>query len=67
MASRVIDNRVEITCDTCGTEAPPAEEIMRAHGLNRLGWYCVGGKHICPIHKPHPGELDESSGIWSCG
>jgi hypothetical protein len=39
--------RIEVRCDTCGTEAPPAAEILAAHGLVRLGWWCSGGRHIC--------------------
>jgi hypothetical protein len=37
-----------IVCDKCEDPAPPAKEIMAAHGLVRLGWYCSGGNHICP-------------------
>lgn len=39
---------VGLACDTCDKDAPPAKEIMEAHGLVRLGWYCSGGTHICP-------------------
>lgn len=39
--------RVEVRCDTCGKDAPPAVEIIAAHGLVSLGWYCSGGVHIC--------------------
>lgn len=42
------NNRVYVQCDTCGIDAPPAAEIMAAHGLNRLGWTCSGGTHFCP-------------------
>jgi hypothetical protein len=48
-------HRIEIDCDICGVKAPPAEAIMKAHGLMNLGWYCSGGTHICPAH-PHPTE-----------
>ncbi len=49
MASRVTgENMVELTCDTCGAHAPPAVEILKNHGLNRMGWHCSGGVHICP-------------------
>lgn len=48
MVSRVVENKVELTCDTCGAHAPPAPEIIAAHGLNRMGWYCSGGVHVCP-------------------
>jgi hypothetical protein len=44
---------VKIKCDLCPTLAPPAEEIMKAHGLINMGWYCKGGTHICPDHE-HP-------------
>ena len=47
------ENRVEIRCDTCGRAAPSADEILKAHGLIRLGWHCAGGTHICPTHS-HP-------------
>jgi hypothetical protein len=46
-----------IKCDTCGIPAPSTDEIMKGHGLSRMGWYCSGGVHICPIHahpKPAP-------------
>jgi len=42
------DNGAVILCDICGIEAPPAKEILAAHGLIRLGWYCSGGRHRCP-------------------
>lgn len=41
---------VYIHCDICNRRAPPAEEILAAHGLNRLGWQCDGGTHLCPDH-----------------
>ena len=37
-----------IACDICSASAPPAKEIMAAHGLVQMGWYCKGGTHICP-------------------
>ena len=42
---------IQISCNTCGKLAPPAREIMAAHGLNRMGWHCMGGTHYCPDHK----------------
>jgi len=41
-----------IVCDAkdCTTKAPPSEEILRGHGLNNMGWRCVGGNHLCPEH-----------------
>lgn len=41
-----------IQCDRCDRMAPDAATIQRAHGLNRLGWSCVGhaGTHLCPDH-----------------
>ena len=53
MSSRTVTDeitgatRVEVRCDTCGTDAPPAHEILAAHGLVRMGWFCVGGRHVC--------------------
>ncbi len=41
------ERRVEVRCDTCGRDAPPASEILVAHGLVRLGWKCSGGTHVC--------------------
>ena len=42
-----------IRCDTCPTEAPPAREILDGHGLNNMGWWCAGGRHIC-TNCEHP-------------
>jgi hypothetical protein len=39
---------IGIACNLCKADAPPAKEIMAAHGLNRMGWYCSGGTHLCP-------------------
>jgi len=45
---------VGIRCDLCDVMAPPAAEILRAHGLRRLGWHTDNrGAHVCPAH-PHP-------------
>lgn len=44
--------QVSITCDGCGTKAPPASEILAGHGLNNMGWRCSGGTHLCPSCKP---------------
>jgi hypothetical protein len=38
-----------IVCDRCDAEAPPASEIIAAHGLVNMGWRCGGGTHICPV------------------
>ena len=56
MAAKVVNGRVDVRCDKCGIIAPPAEEIMAAHGLNRMGWHCYGGKHICPPCKDETHE-----------
>lgn len=53
MSASVKDGKVEVLCDKCGTSAPPAKTILKAHGLVRLGWYCSGGTHLCP-GCPHP-------------
>jgi hypothetical protein len=45
-----------IVCDLCERQAPPRDEITKAHGLNRMGWHCTGGSHICPGHE-HPERL----------
>lgn len=45
-----VSNTIAIRCDLCGTTAPPAIEIAKAHGLVRMGWHCTGGTHICPAH-----------------
>jgi hypothetical protein len=49
---------VGLKCDICPTMAPPASEILRGHGLNRMGWYCHGGTHIC-AECPHPRSAAE--------
>ena len=51
MAVTTKEGTVEIRCDTCKRPAPPAAEIMAGHGLNRMGWKCSGGTHLCPDCK----------------
>lgn len=49
-----------LQCDTCAKPSPSTAEIMEAHGLNRMGWYCSGGTHICgdcPQPEPTKGSL----------
>lgn len=41
---------VGIKCDECPTMAPPADEVLRGHGLVNMGWHCSGGTHLCPTH-----------------
>lgn len=41
---------IQCSADGCEAMAPPAKAIMAAHGLHRLGWYCSGGTHLCPLH-----------------
>lgn len=43
-----------IVCDAdmCGEIAPSEFEALRGGGLRGLGWYCAGGKHLCPAHAP---------------
>jgi len=43
---------VGIQCDQaeCPTMAPPADQVMKGHGLNNMGWHCWGGSHFCPDH-----------------
>lgn len=53
MSARIISDEitgarsVEVRCDTCGKHAPSAAEILAAHGLQRMGWACSGGTHVC--------------------
>lgn len=46
------DEYLGIKCDSPGCEimSPPAEQILKGHGLNNMGWQCSGGVHICPAH-----------------
>lgn len=41
-------NCVEINCDLCQREAPPATEILAGGGLVNMGWWCSSGENICP-------------------
>lgn len=45
---------LNIKCDveSCQTVSPPAEELIKHHGLVNMGWYCSGGRHLCPEHYP---------------
>ena len=42
---------VAIRCDKCGKTSPPTDDLIINHGLIGLGWYCAGGKHVCPDCK----------------
>ena len=42
---------VAIRCDKCGAPNPPTEDLLMNRGLVGLGWYCAGGKHLCPDCK----------------
>lgn len=42
---------VTIRCDKCGKTSPPTDDLIINHGLIGLGWYCAGGKHVCPDCK----------------
>jgi hypothetical protein len=56
---RITENggdRIKISCNGCGAEAPPASEILAGHGLNNMGWQCLGGTHLCPSCKPQETE-----------
>ena len=46
---------IGLQCDTCAKPAPTSAEILAAHGLNRMGWHCSGGTHICK-DCPQPDE-----------
>jgi hypothetical protein len=51
MAAFIDDqNMVQIQCNVCREDAPPVSEIIKAGGLQNMGWYCVGGIHLCPKH-----------------
>ena len=39
-----------IRCNVCGTQSPPARELIDGHGLTGLGWRVSGGVHCCPDH-----------------
>lgn len=43
---------IQCSHEGCPTMAPPAEEILRGHGLVNMGWLCSGGTHYCPEHAP---------------
>lgn len=52
--NRALDGSyIGLQCDTCAKPSPSTQEIMAGHGLNRMGWHCSGGTHICP-DCPHP-------------
>ncbi len=42
---------VTIRCDKCGKVSPPTEELIINKGLIGMGWFCAGGKHVCPDCK----------------
>lgn len=42
---------VAIRCDKCGKHNPPTDDLIANRGLVGLGWYCAGGKHVCPDCK----------------
>lgn len=46
-----ITGEASIVCCVCRKPAPPVREIMKAHGLNSMGWRCSGGSHLCPEHN----------------
>lgn len=46
------DGCAQILCDTCSRPAPSGGEIMAGGGLNRMGWACSGGTHLCPDCVP---------------
>jgi len=41
-----------IICDGpgCNVKQPSGAEILKGGGLNRMGWECHGGTHLCPAH-----------------
>lgn len=42
---------VAIHCDECDKPNPPTEDLLINCGLIGLGWFCAGGKHLCPDCK----------------
>lgn len=49
----VTDEIVAIVCDEpgCKTAAPDDNTLLMKHqGLRGMGWYCSGGRHLCPKH-----------------
>ena len=46
------DEFVRIRCDVCRAPAPPNSDLIINHGLNGMGWHCMGGTHLCPEHRP---------------
>jgi len=55
--SAVRDDKQHVTgirCDgpECETVAPDAKTIAQGGGLINMGWWCKGGKHMCPTHHP---------------
>jgi len=49
---KTTDEYLGIRCDVTGCRimSPPAEQILKGHGLNNMGWECHGGTHLCPVH-----------------
>ena len=62
MTTVTIDARNRARCDQEGCEelAPDPGEYMISYNLDRwpgwnnIGWFCSGGKHLCPKHAPQP-------------
>lgn len=40
-----------LACDECERPSPPTKDSIINKGLIGLGWYCLGGKHLCPDCK----------------
>ena len=55
---RIEDKYSHIECDEpgCDERSPPAEELLKSHGLVGLGWHCSGGVHYCPKHVARGGK-----------
>lgn len=43
-----------LACDMtgCDTRAPERDVVLRGGGLINMGWWCKGGRHMCPAHHP---------------
>ena len=39
---------LRIRCDKCEKPSPPTDDLIVNNGLIGMGWYCLGGKHVCP-------------------
>ena len=52
MIVHVDDKYSHIECDVkgCGEKSPPADVMLKNHGLAAMGWNIQPGFHKCPAH-----------------